>query len=225
MSRKTRRSTINRRDDDPFGYVDSSHPEEGIDNPDSQELGRLAFASVDAQASIDNEVPGFVDDDGVSFISINEFSNTYSLDPDPITGNVLLASTNPLSPWATMDNIVVGDEAGRFLHYYPNVMAKYGVSRFRLSNETTIPKDAEIISLAPVDIRDDLDVYAAVSLRGDVFMTVSCNIQGQFTKVFLVQDLESGVEKLKEEKLRYTVTGGIVEDCFYLPFVAPASAA
>ena len=39
----------------------------------------------------------------------------------------------------------------------------------------------------------------------------------------MVGDLKAGMQKLMDPQLRYTVTGGIVEQCYFLPFAAPPS--
>ena len=105
-------------------------------------------------------------------------------------------------------------------------MAKYNVSRIRLSSSDAIPKDADFVALAPVDYDDNPatpSIYAGLDTMGGIFFTLTCNIQDQASKIFLATDPVQGIEMLKDEKLRYTVTGGIVEDCWYMPWAVPAS--
>ncbi|RDW56394.1 hypothetical protein BP5796_13216 [Coleophoma crateriformis] len=67
--------------------------------------------------------------------------------------------------FALSDNIIVTDESDRFIFYYPDTMAKFGVSRVRLGNDTTFPKTADIVSLVPLDFDDSAvtpGVYVAV---------------------------------------------------------------
>ena len=107
-------------------------------------------------------------------------------------------------------------------------MAAYNVSRFRLSNETHIPLTADFVGLAPVNYDNDSttpDVYVAMDTVGGVFFPVTCDIQGQESKAFLVRDIEAGVTKLQDPSLRFTVTGGVVERCYFLPWAAPEGSA
>lgn len=103
-------------------------------------------------------------------------------------------------------------------------MSAYNVSRLRLSDEAYIPITAEFIALAPVNYDEDSnspDIYVATDTAGGVFFPVTCDIQDQDSKAFIVADIEEGVETLRDPKLRYTVTGGIVEECYFLPWAAP----
>ena len=122
---------------------------------------------------------------------------------------------------------MIGDDSDNYLHYHPDVIAAYNVSRLRLSDETAIPKTADIVGLAPVDYDDNSsatpNVYAVIDTMGNVFVTITCDIEGEDSKVFLARDAEEGVKVLRGQKLRYTVTGGVVTDCYYLPWAAPAA--
>lgn len=51
---------------------------------------------------------------------------------------------------------------------------------------------------------------------------MTCVYASGRSKLFLVDDVKKGAAILKKEKLRYTVTGGIVEECSPFPWVAPA---
>ncbi|KAI4254492.1 MAG: hypothetical protein LQ352_003067 [Teloschistes flavicans] len=139
-------------------------------------------------------------------------------------GNIYYASPNNGTIFASVSSLIEGDGAGRFLHYYPDVMSAYNVSRLRLSDEAYIPITAEFIALAPVNYDEDSnspDIYVATDTAGGVFFPVTCDIQDQDSKAFIVADIEEGVETLRDPKLRYTVTGGIVEECYFLPWAAP----
>ena len=57
-------------------------------------------------------------------------------------------------------------------------------------------------------------MYAVADTVGNWLYFVACNIQGQDTKVFVVQDPAMGLEVLVDESLAWTVTGGVVESCF-----------
>jgi len=153
-------------------------------------------------------------------------TNTYVLSSDD-SGNMYLdsAAAGPSgdSTFALDTGLVVGDESDRFLHYYPDVMAAFNVSRIRLSTQDAVPVTSDIITLAPLDGDSEnsaVSVYIAVDSKGDYFYPVTCNIEGQPSKVFIVADPVKGLETLLLEELRYIVTGGIVQECFYIPFMA-----
>jgi len=63
-------------------------------------------------------------------------------------------------------------------------------------------------------------VYVAVDTEGDVYFTVACLLQGQQAKIFLVNDLDTGVATLMNSTLEYTVTGGVVTYCEAIDFVS-----
>ena len=210
--------------DDSYSYVDSDDQDEGANNSDFDELSgeAIAEAESDDNAPTANDT-GVVDDPGSSFVYINDATNSYGLEADPITGNIYIGDPGEGSLFASSEGNIVGDDAGRYFHYYPDLMNAYNVSRFRLSNETQIPKDADFVALVPVDYNNSSrtpDVYAAFDTSGNVFLTITCDIEGEFSKVFLAQDVEEGIKALMNPHLKYTVTGGIVTSCYYLPFVA-----
>ena len=211
--------------DDSYGYVDSDDQNESANNSDFDELSNEAIA----EANRDDKAPtandtGVVDDPGSSFVYINDATSSYGLEADPATGNIYIGDPGEGSLFASSERNIVGDDSGRYFHYYPGLMSAYNVSRFRLSNETQIPKDADFVALVPVDYDGSSqtpDVYAAFDMSGNTFLTITCDIKGEFSKVFLAQDAEEGTKALMNSRLRYTVTGGIVTSSYYLPFVAP----
>ena len=123
----------------------------------------------------------------------------------------------------SVSSFVIGDDSDNYLHYYLDVMAVYNVSRLRLSPQKAIPKTADLVALVSVDTDgsgETTSVYAALDTLGNVFVIIACDIEGQNSKLFLVRDMKQGVATLKEEKLRWTVTGGVVSDCYFLPWGA-----
>jgi hypothetical protein len=81
----------------------------------------------------------------------------------------------------------VTDDNGRAMFYYPDIMDKYGVSRFRMNDYDHIPTTADFITLTPIndDGSDSTSrVYVAVDTSGDVFFTVVCLLQNQQAKIF-----------------------------------------
>ena len=81
-------------------------------------------------------------------------------------------------------------------------MAKYGVSRIRLSNESEIPLTTNFISLTPVNYNNNNEtknVYAAVDTLANYYSLATCNIQGQASKIFLVANEDEALETLRDE--------------------------
>ncbi|KAH6658700.1 hypothetical protein BKA67DRAFT_558781 [Truncatella angustata] len=102
-------------------------------------------------------------------------------------------------------------------------MNAFGVSRLRLSSIDEIPKGADIITLLPVNY-DESDstpgIYMAVDTKGNYFYIMACDIEGDAAKIFIASDPDAGAAKLAEADLRYIVTGGVVQDCSFMPFVS-----
>lgn len=162
-----------------------------------------------------------------NYTSILDLSGIDELYADP-EGNLLYAEPGNGTLFAVVSGYVEGDAANRFFHYYADTMRAYNVSRFRLSDEEHIPLTSDYVALAPLnyDARSTTpDVYIAIDTAGSVFFPVTCDIQDQPSKVFLVADVTTGIEKLQDPSLRYTVTGGRVQKCYVLPLAAPAGSA
>lgn len=123
--------------------------------------------------------------------------------------------------WATKEDILVMDASARVMHYYNNTMSAVGVSRLRVEDETDIPSSGVVVAWAPYsddgsdDYWDDY-LYLAVDPQDQIFYPVVCTYEDNSlgAKMFLAQDPEEGVEMLKSEDLRYTVTGGVVKECY-----------
>ena len=158
------------------------------------------------------------------FISIRDLSGNDELDADA-DGNVYYAAPGNGTPLAVISNIVEGDAGGRFFHYYTDVMAKYNVSRLRLSKEQYIPLTSDVVGFVPVNYNNDnttSDVYVAADTVNNIFFPITCDIENQPSKAFLATDIAAGSKTLMDPSLRNTVTGGIVEKCYFLPWAAPA---
>jgi hypothetical protein len=101
-------------------------------------------------------------------------------------------------------------------------MAHFGVSRFRLGYEESIPKTAQLATMAALDYDSNAatkNVFVVADLRGDYYYTVVCNMEGEYSRVFLVRNIEEGVKTLVGNgELVWMVTGGVVLDCSYIPF-------
>jgi len=183
------RSVLSKRQsDDPYGFVDSDDPDESANNPGFEELCDMALGEADGETQPEGNTTGVIDDPDSTFVYINDLANTYSLYADPDNGNLYIGNPGEGTTFAATSGFVIGDESGRYFHYYPDLVEKYEVSRFRLSNETTIPRDADFVSLAPVDYDNSSqtpDIYAAIDLSGNAFVTITCEIQGELSKYFL----------------------------------------
>lgn len=217
-STPSKRSALNQ--DDIFSFVDFNDENAPADDPEFQSLNDYALseASHENQTANDGELAGIPD---AGYVTISNIAETYSVDADISTGNLYIASGGRGSYFTEDSGVVVGDDTGRFLHYYPDVMEAYSVSRLRLSNYFSIPKSADFVALAPVDYDDNPTTpsyYAAFDTMGSLFFTISCDFLNQPSKVFLATDPVQGINTLKQEKLRYTVTGGVVTDCYYMPW-------
>ena len=114
------------------------------------------------------------------------------------------------------DAAVMADGSGRVMHYYPSTMDKVGVSRLRLSDMQSIPKDSAYISFIELENPDDGTYnYWPVDLENDItFGLAVCSYKDQPAKAFLVEDPSTGLDLLQSPDLKYSVTGGDVTACY-----------
>lgn len=61
------------------------------------------------------------------------------------------------------------------------------------------------------------DIFVAVDMDGTPFYPILCDIADQASKLFLAADPIKGPEALLNPDLMYTLTGGVVESCDFLP--------
>ncbi|KAF2219086.1 hypothetical protein BDZ85DRAFT_269103 [Elsinoe ampelina] len=86
------------------------------------------------------------------------------------------------------DGIITSDLQERFFLYFPDLMATYGASRFRLAKWGKIPIGARIITLMPLDVGGST-VLVATDTLGNYFFPITCAFDGNANlKVFLVKD-------------------------------------
>ena len=102
-------------------------------------------------------------------------------------------------------------------------MEKFGVSRLRGAWQNNIPKTADLIFLVPesTSLSDVPYAYVAVSSTKEQFHLITCAFTDNTSKVFVAKNVTSGIQTLKEEQLRYIVTGAVVKECAELAWVAP----
>lgn len=213
-------------------------PANDTDDTATYNLLAAAFnASEDAAALSPNaSLLGTTSDtnsDGSSFTTIPDLFSNYLLEADE-SGNFRLVNytANPAATIAAglqfevYNDTIVADDASRLLHYYPDLMAKYGVSRFRISDINDVPKTSDLVGLVPFnyDNNDNTPgVLMALDTNGTYFYPVACNLEGESAKLFLVNDPVAGAQKLEDPALRFTVTGGVTSDCAFLPLLGPFS--
>ncbi|KAL8833697.1 MAG: hypothetical protein Q9176_007853 [Flavoplaca citrina] len=193
-------------------------------SPSFQDFSEAALANAQAQRETVNATE-FTNSTDSTFITIPDLDNEYALLANDETGNLEIAVTGEGSRFIAESGLVIGDSS-RYFHFYPEVMAKYGVSRIRLSNESGIPLTTNFISLTPVNYNDNNEtknVYAAVDTLANYYFLAICNIQGQASKIFLVANENEALETLRDEQLRYTVTGGVVDVCYFISWTQPPS--
>ncbi|KAI5241446.1 hypothetical protein E4T43_05463 [Aureobasidium subglaciale] len=118
------------------------------------------------------------------------------------------------------DDAVFGDDSGRLLHFHPDEMKVYGASRLRLSDETGIPKSADFLTLVLQEVENNQSIYFGFDTTGKSYSIVMCNfINDAVSKLFVVNG-EEGLNALTSNaNIKYTVTGGPVQDCYALALV------
>lgn len=158
---------------------------------------------------------------GTVYSSIVDMDLVYQLSAGS-DGNLYLEDNG--GPHGTLfalnDNSSLTDASGRAFHFYQDEMAKYGVSRFRLSEPATTPKTAQpaaFVLLSDIHGQFPRPVFGVVGSLGTINYPVVCDIVGQIAKLFLVADIEKGLLKLMAEELRNTITGGEVSKCNVIP--------
>ena len=165
-----------------------------------------------------------------------EFNYTYIMDTSynytlvySEDGNLHFQDSSAMSYGDTLfevyDGLVVGDSLGRTLFYYTPTMDKYNVSRIRLGDADHIPVTSEIVNLAPIHYDDnasDVAVYGAFDTLGNLFYPVLCSYSDGTTasKIFLVADLDTGLDTLASAELVDTVTGGAISGCEAMPLTS-----
>ncbi|KAK6501999.1 hypothetical protein TWF481_009818 [Arthrobotrys musiformis] len=126
-------------------------------------------------------------------------------------GTLFLCNGHCGSPaeFYTRSSIVVGDTQDRVIHIYSQELENYGVSRLRLHHLDKLPNTSVIVGFYEFQ---PTKVVAVSSANPNIFLLpVACRIEGQPTKMFVVKELESGIETLKS--LGATIAGGKVLEC------------
>ncbi|KEQ62137.1 uncharacterized protein M437DRAFT_75808 [Aureobasidium melanogenum CBS 110374] len=128
-------------------------------------------------------------------------------------GNMYMSQNASAANFASDGSVVLGDAAGNFFVYYPDMMAAYGASRFRLAAWGSIPHGAHLLTLTPLQ-SGSVTALLAVDTLGNFFFPVLCTFEGaQQAKVFLVKDPTADLSFIAAQELRFTMTGGVVSQC------------
>ncbi|KAI5194251.1 hypothetical protein E4T38_09637 [Aureobasidium subglaciale] len=238
-----RRSTIMRRqdnstssdedtviandDEDTFASTDSvTNGNLEVDDESSNADGAEFQDGADAALGLSADEQ---DEDGISFTTLIDVQQTFQIIPGDdgnlYAGAYTAGSTSDTGLFAQYDGVIFGDDGQRVLHFYPDEMAVYNVSRIRLSSDAIIPKSADAITLSPIDY-DDADstnplAYFAVTTKQQVYSLVLCSFSnGADSKVFVVND-QSGLDALTGNgNIVYTVTGAPVQVCSPLAMIS-----
>ncbi|GAM88132.1 hypothetical protein ANO11243_061630 [Dothideomycetidae sp. 11243] len=145
-----------------------------------------------------------------SLVSIYDTTKTLQLFPTS-NGNVNVSVPTASKNWGAANSSVFADSSDRLLHYFPDTMQTYGVSRFRVAAWGSIPRTANLISLVQMSGNGSSLLFAIDSF-GYYFYPVACVYSDGSNKVFLIQD-STKIDTLLDASLRYIVTGGIVSEC------------
>lgn len=114
------------------------------------------------------------------------------------------------------DAAIMADGSGRVMHYYPSTIDAVGVSRLRVSDMYSIPKESAYISFVELENEEDGTYnYWPVDLENDVtFGLAVCSYKDQPAKAFLVEDPSTGLDLLQSPDIKYSITGGDVTGCY-----------
>lgn len=173
--------------------------------------------------------------DGYQLADIVDTSGNYQLHTCA-NGNLLLFGINEFipdfdcAPLFTMyyDSdvslySVIADSLDRIPLYYPDEMSATGVSRIRVADAENIPIGAEEIVLVPYEddtVGTTQPLYYPLNIKGDTFYPAVCHYtDDQPSKMFIMNDPVLGLTQLLNPDIKYTITGGNVDDCRILPLV------
>lgn len=209
-------------EDDTGSYADGTESFDPTDNLSDADYNRLFNLSSSSSTTATRP-----NTDGSIYVTIHDTTNKYTLSADS-NGVFNLQNSNDAAldsgtTFLSFNAIVGGDDDDRLINYFPAQMAAFAVSRLRMSPSDAFPRTADIVNLVPVNADGAADtpgVYVAVDTQDNVFYPVVCNLQGLPSKVFLVKDPVEGLKVLEREDLRFVVTGGVVQQCFYVGFVS-----
>ncbi|KAG9664803.1 hypothetical protein KCU95_g3970, partial [Aureobasidium melanogenum] len=153
-------------------------------------------------------------------IAITDTTNTLQL-LTADNGNLVLKEISDAGPdqgWLATNNSVFGDSNQRFLHYFPESMSTYGVSRLRVAAWGSIPIGANIISFSQV-AAGNTSVILSIDTEQNYFWPIACTYNGGGNKVFLVNQTQN-MDFVMDPSLQSTITGGVISECDHLALVS-----
>jgi hypothetical protein len=176
---------------------------------------------------------GYNSTDGTEFISLMDSTSSLSLTAcsdgnlhyQPKADNETLADYSSSTLFQSIQMNVIADGPGRILHYYINTMSKLGVFRLRVSDEEAIPIGSSYLSLNPSDEDADFkspDTFTSFDSNGNQFLPVVCVYTNatMLPKVFVVNNVTTGLDILQSPDLEFIVTSGLIDECHYLLIIA-----
>ncbi|KAL9036083.1 MAG: hypothetical protein Q9214_006293, partial [Letrouitia sp. 1 TL-2023] len=159
------------------------------------------------------------ENNGVSYTPLTDRDGKLQLtssDSGSLSLSPVSSTPVPGTVFASYNGMIVADSQDRLLHYYAPTMTAYGVSRLRVATLDHMPNTARLLSLAPIDFDNDPgtpSMVVAVDTQGGSYYLVLCTFDGGADKMFVVRDVDQGVDVLQSEEVRYTITGGVVKSC------------
>lgn len=117
---------------------------------------------------------------------------------------------------------VVSDDLNRAMFYYPDMMEKYNVSRFRINDVKRIPKGSRLIALSSFFLEDDSHAtFLAADTKGNSFQLLTCAYADGVTpsRVFLAKDAVAANSQLQKEEMQAIMTGSAISGCDYIKYV------
>jgi hypothetical protein len=129
-------------------------------------------------------------------------------------GTAAVHLMSPITNFASANDVIAGD-ATRLLHWYPDTMTQFGISRIRLADLDHMPLTSQAITLVPTTYSGGAKpMYVATDTLGKTYFLAWCGYPDQGAKVVLVQDPNGGLNTLRNnEEARWTVLGGIPGEC------------
>lgn len=120
-----------------------------------------------------------------------------------------------------VDGAVAMDGSGRLLLFYPDEMSKTGVSRIRLAHPKEIPVGTNELTFWPAETQvegESKTIYYPLDPQETTYYPVVCHYSDKhYTEMFVVKDVDSGISTLKSSSVKYSITGGNVDECYYFP--------
>jgi hypothetical protein len=177
------------------------------------------------------------DTEGIEYVSLYDASSEFLLTTCG-DGNLYMQLNENLTSLAAQGcgtlfaydsetELIYADGSAQLFYFNPQEMKATGVSRLRHSAIENMPTNAEYVFFEPNAIEGDDDdlpddpIYLAKTVDEVYYATAVCLFADPTlpAKVFLVEDVEKGVEMLKSPDIKYSIAGGDVTECFYLPLL------